>query len=95
MSILGSFGESGHIGVKRQIFNEKPSQIKIVRKKHVRTQFYLRPGWQNLAAFRREQKRQWKFSSSAYFQFSRQMRRFCAQSQICKFNSVEYAIYTM
>ena len=36
------------------------------------------PGWQNLAAFRREQKWQWKFSSSAYLQFSRQMRRFCA-----------------
>ena len=27
-------------------------------------------GWQNLAAFRREQKWQWKFSSSAYLQFS-------------------------
>ena len=35
-------------------------------------------GWQNLAAFRREQKWQWKFSSSAYLQISRQMRRFCA-----------------
>ena len=35
-------------------------------------------GWQNLAAFRREQKWQWKFSSSAYLQFSRQMHRFCA-----------------
>ena len=35
-------------------------------------------GWQNLAAFRREQKWQWKFSSNAYLQFSRQMRRFCA-----------------
>ena len=35
-------------------------------------------GWQNLAAFRREQKWQWKFLSSAYLQFSRQMRRFCA-----------------
>ena len=35
-------------------------------------------GWQNLAAFRREQKWQWKFSSSTYLQFSRQMRRFCA-----------------
>ena len=35
-------------------------------------------GWQNLASFRREQKRRWKFSSNAYFQFLRQMRRFCA-----------------
>ena len=35
-------------------------------------------GWQNLAAFRRKQKWQRKFSSSAYLQFSRQMRRFCA-----------------
>ena len=35
-----------------------------------------RPGWQNLAAFRREQKWPWKFSSSAYLPFSRQMRRF-------------------
>ena len=34
-------------------------------------------GWQNLAAFRREQKWQGKFSSSAYLQFSRQMRCFC------------------
>ena len=33
-------------------------------------------GWQNLAAFRREQKWQWKFSSCAYLQFLRQMRRF-------------------
>ena len=32
-------------------------------------------GWQNLAAFRREQKWQWKFSSNAYLQFS---RHFCA-----------------
>ena len=41
--------------------------------------FWLyRTGWKNLAAFRREQKWQWKFSSSAYLQFSRQMRRFCA-----------------
>ena len=39
--------------------------------------WYLVPGWQNLAAFRREQKWQWKFSSSAYLQFSRQMRCFC------------------
>ena len=38
----------------------------------------LIPGWQNLAAFRREQKWQWKVSSSAYIQFLRQMRRFCA-----------------
>ena len=36
------------------------------------------PGWQNLATFRREQKWQWKFSSNAYLQFSRQMRPFCA-----------------
>ena len=35
-------------------------------------------GWQNLAAFRREQKWQCKFSSSAYLQFSRQLRLFCA-----------------
>ena len=35
-------------------------------------------GWQNLAPFRREQKWQWEFSSSAYLQFLRQMRRFCA-----------------
>ena len=35
----------------------------------------LEPGWQNLAAFRREQKWQWKFSSNAYLQFS---HRFCA-----------------
>ena len=41
--------------------------------------WWSRPGsgWQNLAAFRREQKYQWKFSSSAYLQFSRQMRCFC------------------
>ena len=57
--------------------------------------FWLyRTGWKNLAASRREQKWQWKFSSSAYLQFSRQMRRFCA-SEICKINSVKYAIYTM
>ena len=35
-------------------------------------------GWQNLTAFRREQKWQWKFSSSAYLQSLRQMRCFCA-----------------
>ena len=40
--------------------------------------FRSSPGWQNLAAFRREQKWQWKLSSNAYLQFSRQMRRFCA-----------------
>ena len=39
--------------------------------------YHYEPGWQNLAAFRREQKWQWKFSS-AYLQFLRQMRRFCA-----------------
>ena len=54
----------------------------------------LQSGWQILAAFRRMQKWQGKLSSSAYLQFSRQMRRFCA-SQICKINSVKYAIYTM
>ena len=35
-------------------------------------------GWQNLAAFRWGQKLSWKFSSSAYLKFSRQMRHFCA-----------------
>ena len=40
------------------------------------------PGWQNLAAFRRGQKWPWKFLSSALLQFLRQMRRFCALSQI-------------
>ena len=40
--------------------------------------WYLVPGWQNLAAFRREQKLQWKFSSNSYLQFSCQMRCFCA-----------------
>ena len=35
-------------------------------------------GWQNLAAFRRGQEWPWTFSSSAYLQFLRQMRRFCA-----------------
>ena len=39
---------------------------------------WLTPGWQNLAAFHWEQKWQWKFSSSAYLQFLRQLRRFCA-----------------
>ena len=52
-------------------------------------------GWQNLAAFRRGQKWPWKFSSSAYLHFLRQIRPFCAWLQICKFNSVKYAIYTM
>ena len=42
------------------------------------TRVVCQSGWQNLAAFRREQKWQWKFSSSAYLQFLRQMRRFCA-----------------
>ena len=56
---------------------------------------YFGTGWQNLAAFRREQKWHWKFPSNAFLQFSRQMRRFCAQSQICKINSVKYAIYTI
>ena len=41
-----------------------------------------RAGWQNLAAFRRGQKWPWKFPWSTYLQFSRQMRRFCANSQI-------------
>ena len=41
-------------------------------------QYMFGTGWQNLAAFRRGQKWPWKFSSSAYLQFSRQMRRFCA-----------------
>ena len=36
------------------------------------------PGWQDLAGFRRGQKWPWNLSSSAYLQFSRQMRRFCA-----------------
>ena len=40
--------------------------------------FFTCSGWQNLAAFRRGQKWQWKFSSSAYLQFSQQMGRFCA-----------------
>ena len=31
-----------------------------------RTLYYSRPGWQNLAAFRREQRWQWKFPSSEY-----------------------------
>ena len=35
-------------------------------------------GWQDLAGFRRGQKWPWNLSSSAYLQFSRQMRRFCA-----------------
>ena len=35
-------------------------------------------GWQELAGFRRGQKWPWNLSSSAYLQFSRQMRRFCA-----------------
>ena len=39
---------------------------------------WFSPGWQNLAAFRREQKWQWKFLSNAYLQFSHKMRRFCA-----------------
>ena len=37
-----------------------------------------RAGWQNLVAFRRGQKWPSKFSSSAYLQFSRQMRCFCS-----------------
>ena len=36
-----------------------------------------------------------KFSSNAYLQFLRQMCCFCTNSQICKFNSVKYAIYTI
>ena len=35
-------------------------------------------GWQDLAGFRGVQKWPWNLSSSAYLQFSRQMRRFCA-----------------
>ena len=35
-------------------------------------------GWQNLAAFRREQKWPSKFSPSSYLQFLRQKHRFCA-----------------
>ena len=35
-------------------------------------------GWQDLAGFRRGQKWPWNLSSSAYLQFSRQMRSFCA-----------------
>ena len=38
----------------------------------------MAPGLQNLAAFRRGQKWPWKFASTAYLQFSRQMHRFCA-----------------
>ena len=38
----------------------------------------LLPGWQDLAGFRRGQKWPWNLSSSAYLQFLRQMRRFCA-----------------
>ena len=34
-----------------------------------------------------------KFSWGAYLLFSQQMRCFCAWLQICKFNSVQYAIY--
>ena len=33
-----------------------------------------------------------KFLSSACLLFARQMRRFCGSLQICKFNSVKYAI---
>ena len=36
-----------------------------------------RSGWQDLAGFRRGQTWPWNLSSSAYLQFSRQMRRFC------------------
>ena len=39
---------------------------------------WLTAGWQDLAGFRRGQKWPWNLSSSAYLQFSRQMRRFCA-----------------
>ena len=56
---------------------------------------YSGTGWQNLAAFRREQNWQWKFSLTAYLQFLHQMHCFCAESQICKINSEKYAIYTM
>ena len=35
-------------------------------------------GWQDLAGFRQGQKWPWNLSSSAYLQFSQQMRRFCA-----------------
>ena len=35
-------------------------------------------GWQKLAAIRRRQKWPWKFLSSTYLKFSRQIRRFCA-----------------
>ena len=42
------------------------------------TKFMCSAGWQDLAGFRRGQKWPWNLSSSAYLQFSRQMRRFCA-----------------
>ena len=39
---------------------------------------WKRAGWQDLAGFRRGQKWPWNLSSSAYWQFLRQMHRFCA-----------------
>ena len=52
-------------------------------------------GWPKLAAFRRTQKMATKFSSGAYILYLQQIRRLCAYVQICKSNSVWYAIYTM
>jgi len=53
--------------------NEQECEIKDIV---VLVQVYA--GWQNLVAFRWEQKWQRKFLPSAFLQLSRQMRRFCA-----------------
>ena len=49
-----------------------------VARKNILYKVHTVPGWQDLAGFRRGQKWPWNLSSSAYLQFSRQMRRFCA-----------------
>ena len=48
------------------------------RRKILKYADYVTTGWQDLAGFRWGQKWPWNLSSSAYLQFSRQMRRFCA-----------------
>ena len=68
-----------------------PGQV--ISRQVYQVQRYRELGWQKLAAFRQRQKWPWKFPSNAYLLFSRQMRRFCALLQICKFKLVEYAIY--
>ena len=64
--------------VKFAVYFSSPEQRAKVLIMNIIANPTILTGWQNLAAFRQRQKWPWKFSSSAYLQFSRQMRRFCA-----------------